>query len=201
MSTAWFPPLAEAPPRGRELTFDQWVALPEDEPGELVDGRLEDEEVADPVHELTVTWLVALLRSWLGGSGFLFGSELKLRLHEHKGRKPDLSLFFPGRAPPPRQGAVAVPPDIVVEVVSPSPRDERRDRVDKMDDYAAFGVRYYWVLDPALGSFEIFGLDAAGRYTRLLGRTAGKVESVPGCEGLIVDLDDLWMELSRLSPD
>jgi hypothetical protein len=38
------------PQLGRLMTFDEWVAMGEDEPGELVDGRLEEEEVPDPIH-------------------------------------------------------------------------------------------------------------------------------------------------------
>lgn len=32
-------------PTAPELSLDEWFALPEDEPGELVDGYLEEEEV------------------------------------------------------------------------------------------------------------------------------------------------------------
>lgn len=39
----------------------------------------------------------------------------------------------------------------------PSVADKRRDRVEKMDEHAAFGVRFYWLADPALGAVEIFG--------------------------------------------
>jgi Uma2 family endonuclease len=85
----------------------------------------------------------------------------------------------------------------MVEVVSPSPADERRDRVDKMDEYAAFGVPCYWLVDPALGSLEIFEL-TAGRFTRCAAATAGVLRNVPGCPGLVLDLDRLWAELARL---
>lgn len=57
-------------------------------------------------------------------------------------------MYLPGYPPLPRHGAVRVPPDVAVEVVTPTPRDVRRDRVEKVDDYAAFGVRYYWIVDP-----------------------------------------------------
>lgn len=86
-------------------------------------------------------------------------------------------------------------------MISSSPRDERRDRVDKMTEYARIGIRYYWLFDPALGSLEVFELDASGRYARALAATEGRIESVPGCEGLVLDLDALWAELARLAPE
>lgn len=182
------------------MTFEEWAALPEDEPGELVDGRLEEEEVPDLVHELVVSWLVHVLRSWLGRGGFVFGSEAKYAVRPDRGRKPDVAVYLGSDGSRlPRHGVVRVPPDIVVEVVSPSPRDERRDRIEKMDEYAAFGVTFYWILDPNLQSLEVFEL-SGGRYARAARATEGRMEQVPGCLGLGIDLDELWAELSRLGP-
>lgn len=199
----WWPPLLQPVARVRRpMTVAEWVALSEDDSGELVDGELEEEEVPDAVHELAVMWFARLFWSWLGSrGGFVFGSDLKTITAPAGGRKPDLSVFFPGRMAPPRRGAIREPADVLVEVVSPSPRDERRDRVEKMAEYAAFGVRYYWLVDPGLGSFEVFERNADGHYTKVVGVTAGHVDRVPGCDGLVVDVDALWAELARLSAD
>ncbi|MCL2723836.1 MAG: Uma2 family endonuclease [Polyangiaceae bacterium] len=185
---------------GRRLSLTEWATLPEDEPGELVDSVLTEEEMIDPVHGLCASWLIALLRAWLGGRGFVFDADMKLAVRKDRGRKADACVYLPGRPPPPRRGLLRTPPDVVVEIVTPTPRDERRDRVDKMDDYAAFGITYYWLVDPALGSFEIFELKD-GRYQRALGATCGVIAHVPGCEGLVIDLDALWDELERLGPE
>ena len=157
----WTPALAPDPPApGDELDVEQWARLPEETGGELVDGRLAEEEVPDPIHELAVSWLIALFRAWLGDrGGFVFDSDVKFIVAPTRGRKPDVSVFLPERPAPPRRGPIRRPPDIAIEVVSASPADERRDRVDKMDDYATFGVPYYWLVDPALGAVEIFELD------------------------------------------
>lgn len=199
---SWSPALApKAGSTGRRLDSVEWVQLSEEVSGELVDGFLVEEEVPDPIHGLAVSWLIALFRSWLAGrGGFVFDSDVKVVVSTTRGRKPDVSVYFPDRPAPPRRGALREPPDIVVEVVSPSPADERRDRVEKMDDYAGFGVRFYWLVDPALGSVELFELQGS-RFARAVAITAGLLSDVPGCPGLVLDVDDLWAELSRLSPD
>ena len=67
-----------------------------------------------------------------------------------------------------------------------------------LDDYAAFGVRFYWLLDPELRSLEIFELGASGLYARALGATSGSLEEIPGCLGLTLDLDALWSQMDQL---
>jgi Uma2 family endonuclease len=187
---------------GWTLTLEQWAALPEDASGELVDGRLEEEEVPDFVHELVVTWLAHAFRSWLAGrGGFVGGSGAKFAVRPSRGRKPDLSVYLPGGAAPPRRGLVRTPPDVAVEVISPRPADVRRDRLEKMHDYAVFGIRWYWLVDPDARCLEIFERGHDGRYVRALGVSADRVDAVPGCEGLVLDLAALWREIDALGPD
>jgi Uma2 family endonuclease len=188
-------------PKGAAMGDAEWLALEEDAAGELVGGSLEEEEVPSAVHELCVSWLIWTLRSWLADrGGFVLGSELKLLLEPGLGRKPDLVVVLPGSPPPPRMGPLRTPPDMVFEIVSPTLRDERRDRVEKMGEYATFGVPRYVLVDPALGSIEVFVLDAEGRYARSAAATQGRLE-VPGCAGLGFDLDALWAELQRLGAE
>jgi len=117
----------------------------------------------------------------------------RLQPSRQEGRSRGL---LPAGQDPRARGVVTVPPDIAVEIVSPSPADQRRDRVDKRLEYAAFGVRYYWLVSPEARLIEILELGADGRYIHALGMSEGKV-AVIGCEDLTIDLDDLWREVVR----
>jgi Uma2 family endonuclease len=186
---------------GREVTLARWGEMDEDEPGELVDGRIVEDEDVGVLHEVVVIWLGWVLRSWLASNpGFVGGSDGRFGVAPRRGRKPDLFVYLAGRTPP-AQGLVTLPPDIMIEVVSPRPQDARRDRVEKMREYAAFGVRFYWIVDPGIRSFEIVELDGAGRYSYAVGVSEGRIERVPGCEGLAIDVDALWREVDRLQPE
>jgi Uma2 family endonuclease len=180
------------------MTLEEWFALDEDDSRELVDGTLESEEMPTFIHETVVRWLIVLLDSYFRPKGGLVaGSGVKLAVRPRSGRLPDVVCYVAGRKPEPR-GLVRLPPDILVEVVSSSPSDERRDRIQKPDEYAGFGVKYYWLVDPDYRSFEVWELDREGRYARVAAAVQGKLERVPGCPGLVVDLDALWAEVDRL---
>jgi Uma2 family endonuclease len=183
------------------MSLEQWAALPEGEQGELVDGALVDEEMAGSAHESTVTWLTTELRVWGRERGIVVqGSAAKYAVSPKRGRMPDVGVYLPGAGKPPRAGLIRVAPSIAVEVVSATPRDARRDRVEKLAEYAAFGVRWYWIVDPQTRTFEINELGSDGRYVHAAQAVGGRIESVPGCAGLSLDLDDLWRELDLL-PD
>ncbi len=108
-----------------------------------------------------------------------------------------MSVFLPPHIPALADSLVRTAPHLVVEVVSPRPRDARRDRVDKHRDYARAGVGFSWLLDPALRTLEIFELGRDRRYVHALGASSGRLARVPGCPGLKVDLDDLWASIDE----
>lgn len=190
------------PQYGRPMSIEEWEAMDEDAPGELVDGRLEEEEVADTPHEVVFTALFLIIGAWAHArGGRAFGSEMKYALTKRRGRKPDISVFLTRDRKLPRHGASRQAPDVMIEIVSPRPRDHRRDRVQKLREYAAFGVRWYWIVDPEARMIEILRLGNDGHYAYALAATDGVVD-VPGCDGLKLDLDAIWHEIDdALDPE
>jgi Uma2 family endonuclease len=80
-------------------------------------------------------------------------------------------------------------PDLVVEIISPSSRS--KDRVRKLEDYAALGVPEYWLVDPEKRTFERLVLrketyDIAEAFE---GDVLFRPDSF---EGLEIDLGRLW---------
>jgi Uma2 family endonuclease len=181
----------------KPITLDEWALLDEDVEGELVDGILEEEEMPSFRHEIIVAWLIVALHGWARArGGHVASSETKIVVGPRRGRKPDVSVYVRGRIPGLEDALVRVAPYLVVEVTSPRPRDARRDRIDKLGDYARAGIRYYWIVDPQLRSLEVLELDRNGRYAVALTASGGRVR-VPGCPGLVLHLDGLWAEIEE----
>jgi Uma2 family endonuclease len=183
------------------MSVAQWGDLPEDAEGELVGGLLVEEEMGSLVHEQVVAWLIVMLGNWGFPRGArVLASDARFALARDRGRKADASVYLPGSAAPERRGAITVPPSIMIEVVTPTPRDVRRDRVEKLAEYETFGVRWYWLVDPELRTFQVFELGADGRYVHALSASGGTIE-IPGCTGLELDLDGLWRIVDDANED
>jgi len=183
------------------MTLDEWARLPDDEPGEFVDGWLVEEEVPDFVHEAIVAWLLEKLGKWSRERGGIAGaSDAKFAVASNRGRKPDATVFLPGRMPPAR-GLVRVAPEIAIEIVSDRPRDRRRDRLEKSAEYGAFGIPSYWIVEPEPLRLEIHRRNSSGSYELARTVDAGVIRDVPGCPDLVLDLDELRASLARLAHD
>src|SRR5262249_5788181 len=68
---------------------------------------------------------------------------------------------------------IRVPPDLAVEVLSPS--TERTDRGRKMQMLARYGVREYWLVDTETEQIEVFWLNGD---TYVIAQTAASSEEV-----------------------
>jgi Uma2 family endonuclease len=149
------------------------------------------------LHEIVVAWFIRTLGTWVRRRrGQVAASETKIAVGPRRGRKPDVSVYLPDAMPELSAPLVRVAPHIVVEVASPRPRDVRRDRIDKLRDYARAGIAYYWIVDPQLRTFEVFELGSDDRYAIALTAGRGRLR-VPGCVGLSINLDALWSEVDE----
>ena len=138
---------ATALPSG--LTWEQFLELldqDEYKTAELIDGQV---VVGTPswLHQRIVTALIRLIGNWVAtesGRGEVTFNP-RVRITHNRGYLPDVVWYAEGRIT--AEGTQPDgPPDIAVEVLSPSTR--AFDAVRKREDYARIGVGEFWLIDP-----------------------------------------------------
>ena len=53
-------------------------------------------------------------------------------------------------------GHLVVPPELMVEILSPGERNEQRDREFKLKLYSLYGVQEYWIVNWQLQTMEVY---------------------------------------------
>lgn len=142
-------------------TLAQYLSMPDGHRLELVRGSLMEKAAPTFEHGLAQSGVDRTVGSRFGrrpGSGgpggWWFLVELDVLLGEDVLR-PDVCGFRRERLPEkPRQRPLALAPDWVCEVLSPSTASV--DRVDKLQTYFRSGVPHYWLLDPVEGTLEVY---------------------------------------------
>ena len=174
-------------------TWDDFIALDEDDPRELIDGELVEVEVPTLRHERIVTELTYWLSAWshAGHGGYALVSGYKIRVSEKRGVMPDVQFYRKGNEIPADQdqGLVRGRADLLVEIVSPSSR--RYDRVKKLNWYAGLGVPEYWIVDPEVRTLERLVLKE-GAYVIAASLDGEEIFRPESFEGMEIPLAKLW---------
>ncbi|MDB5292125.1 MAG: hypothetical protein JWL69_3366 [Phycisphaerales bacterium] len=181
------------------MTAKQYLQLGEDPPGvrlELVDGQIAVGPSVTPRHSRADKQLSFVLLGYIieQDLGVLLGN-IDAIFGEYDVRRPDLIFFTKERRHLINYDRVIdAPPDLCVEIVSPE--SALIDRRDKFKQYAAAGVRFYWIVDPQMKTIEAFRL-TGGRY-RAIGRGQGSdTVSLPPFPDLEIPLGQIWFPLRR----
>lgn len=178
-----------------KVTWADYIALPDDDRRELIDGVLVEVEVPTYLHEHIIGQLIGLLFVWSqthGGS--ILGSGYKVRISADRAFMPDLQFYRVEKvamAARQQQGLAEGRPDLVVEVISPS--SQGRDRLLKLEGYASIGVPEYWIVEPEGRLIERFCL-VDGTYRAAGGAMGDAVFAPESFEGFEVPLGSLWLD-------
>lgn len=160
-------------------------------------GRLEEKPMADYAQFRLYLWFLGLVKDYLyvTKSGRMIGLELAFRMalaHKTAIRKPDLAIVL-------NSNAIALLDkdrsykgifDICIESISDSTKGEvERDTITKLQEYAAAGVKEYYILDERELETEFYRLNSRGIYVPLMPKD-GIIRSqvMPGFQFRLADL-------------
>jgi Uma2 family endonuclease len=152
----------ENPPQPGEWTYADYLQLTADTETryEIIAGVLYEMPPPSTLHQLVVTELIINLGNLVksGALGILYTSPIEVILEEAATPvQPDLVFIRDERRGIIKVNRIEGPPDLVVEILSPS--SVRYDRVTKFELYETNGIQEYWILNPTTQSLEIYNLE------------------------------------------
>jgi len=152
-------------------TYSEFARLPSEggERHEVIAGELFVTPAPTLRHQAIVTTLTRLLDGFVEdhGLGHVFTGPVDVLFAEGDYLEPDLVFVRRGREAVMGDRGIEGPPDLVVEVLSPS--TEGRDRGLKLERYGHYGVREYWIVDPERRTVEVWRLGAGAGEAPVLG--------------------------------
>jgi len=173
------------------LTVPQWAAMADTKPRyELIAGKLVQRMTTNTAHAWATGEFLFMCKEWGRAAGWTFLPEgTGVRIDEYTAYVPDVVGFAPEFVLDPKAN-YNERPFLVVEVLSKS--TSKKDRTDKLRDYARAGVPLYVIINTATRTVEIYGLqgDAYGAPAVLHENEAWQPAELPG---LRLDPARLWI--------
>ena len=175
-------------------TYADYLKWPGTERYQLINGEAFMMASPSVAHQAILMGLSSKFDIWLQGKPCkVFAAPLDVRLFPKKDNsdntvlQPDLLVVCDNKKL--SKGSVDGPPDLVVEIISPSNTHSRL--FHKFQYYLEAGVREYWIIDPAEKKVHVHIYDN-GRYITSIYEDNACVP-VTILQGLEIPLEDLWV--------
>ncbi|ANE45836.1 hypothetical protein SY83_05435 [Paenibacillus swuensis] len=143
--------------REQHADYEVYASMEDGNRYELVDGML---ELMSPgpnlLHQVISFQIQKRIADTCEQEYIILDAPFDLILSPTEVRQPDLAIIHRSRFHILSKRGVEGPPDVVVEILSPSTL--KRDKIHKSRTYAAFGIAEYWIVDPLSGSLEQYEL-------------------------------------------
>ena len=148
----------EASTKGARWTWAEYARLPEQRGyrQEIIADELFVTPGPRPRHQHVVMRLAAVLHGFVDerGLGKVFPGPIDVIFADGDYLQPDLLFLSTERLHLVSDRGIEGPPDLVMEVASPSTAE--RDRGIKRERYRIYEVPEYWVIDPDLETVEVW---------------------------------------------
>jgi Uma2 family endonuclease len=165
---------------------------------ELIDGEIVMTPSPVPRHQLILTRLIWTLDDAVTRRqrGVVFPAPLDVWFDDANIMQPDIIVLLNPRLGQVTDKLIEGPPNLLVEVVSPTSRV--RDRSLKRTRYARFGVPEYWLVEPEANAIVVHA-EPDGTDYRAVSIETGVVHAVTIPE-LTVDLAAVFAPLPGAAP-
>lgn len=181
--------------RQRRSVYEELLALPDHVVGEVIGGELVVSPRPTASHAVAaINGSAQLVPTFMWGGGgpgqrWKILAEPELHLGDDV-LVPDLAGWHAERLPDIRSlKTVAVAPNWVCEILSPS--TQNRDRGRKAECYAAHGVEHLWLVDPTAEFIEAFQLRDV-RWVRLGMWEGDNLAHIPPFDAVGLELCRWW---------
>lgn len=145
----------------RQVTYEIYAAMPDDGVRyEVIDGSLEAMFPSpSTTHQAVIRELGFIILQSCKSDYIIYYAPLDVILSEKNVLQPDIVMIHRSRSHIVADRGIEGPPDLVVEIVSPSSR--KRDKVVKAKKYAEYGVEEYWIVDAETRTLEQYRLEGS----------------------------------------
>lgn len=137
-------------------TYDDYVKLPEGAPYQLIGGELVLTPSPTSLHQRIAAKMVTQMRFFAEGHdlGEVFCAPMDVYFNQEETYQPDVFFIPWEKGKTVEESRINGAPDLVVEILSPSTAKD--DLTSKFKTYEQYGVKEYWIIDPANKSIRVY---------------------------------------------